>query len=142
MNLGLERIDDILIVTIPGPVLDVVHADEFKRAVYPVLAEETKVVLDIAKLDFVDSSGLGAIVACVKMLRVAGGDLKVCGMTRQARWLFDLLKMHTICGLFDAREEAVESFKTLAHDGGSTGDAMDMKASVREMNFRKINQQE
>ena len=142
MKLGLERVDDILIVTVPGPVLDVVHADEFKRAVYPILAEETKAVLDIAKLDFVDSSGLSAFVACVKALRAAGGDLRICGMTKQVRWLFDLLKMHKICDLFDTKEEAIKRFKTLAQDDDSTDDTTDMKAGLQKTEFRKIHQQE
>ncbi len=114
MKLGLERVDDILIVTVPGRVLDVVHADEFRQAVHPILAEETKAVLDIARLDFVDSSGLGAFVGCAKMLRAAGGDLKICGMRKKVSWLFHLLKMHMICDLFDTKEEAIKSFKTLA----------------------------
>jgi len=130
MQLGLERIDEILVVTLPGPVLDVVGADEFKRAVYPVLAEETKVVLDIANLDLVDSSGLGAFIACVKMVKAGGGDLSICGMTKQVCWLFDLLKMHSICDLFDTKEEAIKSFDTVAQGGDSTGDSTDMKADV------------
>ena len=130
MQLGLERVDDILIVTVPGPVLDAVRADEFKRAIYPLLTDETKAVLNIAELDLVDSSGLGAFIACVKTARAANGDLKVCGMTKQVRWLFDLLRMHTICGLFDTKEEAIESFRTVAQEGDSTKDNADMKASM------------
>jgi len=113
------------VVTVLGQALDVVHADGFKRAIYPVLAEEKKAVLDIAKLDFVDSSGLGAFVACAKMLRAAGGDLKICGMTRQVRWLFGLMKMHAICELFDTKREALKSLKSIGQDDESAGDNED-----------------
>ena len=140
MKLGLERIDDILVVTVPGRTLDIVHSDEFKQAIYPILAEEKKAVLDVAKLDFVDSSGLGAFVACAKMLRAAGGDLKICGMTKQVRWLFGLMKMHAICELLDNKIEAIESFKSIGQDDESTGDTTSAKTNVRKIGYHKTNQ--
>ncbi len=140
MKLGLERIDDILVVTVPGRTLDIVHSDGFKRAIYPILAEEKKAILDITKLDFVDSSGLGAFVACAKMLRAAGEDLRICGKTKQVRWLFGLVKMHSICELFDTKREALESLKSIGQDYESAGDTTKTKTNVRKIGFRKTNQ--
>ncbi|MCD6328446.1 STAS domain-containing protein [bacterium] len=137
MKLGLERVDDILVVTVPGRTLDLVQSSELKRAIYPLLAEETKAVLDLSKLDFIDSSGLGVFVACAKMLKEDGGDLKICGMTKQVRSLFKLVKMHAICELFDTTNEAIESFKRVENSDRPARSATRPRTTVREVEFGK-----
>ena len=66
----------------------------FKRGIAPVLTASPKVIFDASELQFVDSTGLGTIVSCLKMLNGSGGDLKLCGMSKSIRALFELVRMH------------------------------------------------
>ena len=56
-----------------GKYLDASNAKEFKHNMTPILKTSAKVVCDLSQLEFVDSSGLGAIVSCLRQLKAAGG---------------------------------------------------------------------
>ena len=68
-------------------------------------------VFDLSKLRFVDSSGLGAFLSCLRKLNAKGGDLKLCGMSKQVRAVFELVRMHRIFDIYGTREEAVRAFQ-------------------------------
>lgn len=110
MQLAKETFEDITVVTVPGETLDASNAKEFKGTVTPLLVPGAKVVLDLGKLKFVDSSGLGAMLSCLRQLNGIGGDLKLCGMAKPIRALFELVRMHRVFEILNTREEAVRSF--------------------------------
>jgi hypothetical protein len=68
---------------VPGPRLDTSQSPAFKRGIAPVLMASPKVIFDMSELQFVDSTGLGTIVSCLKMLNASGGDLKLCHVVRR-----------------------------------------------------------
>lgn len=111
MELTLEKIHDVNIVALQGEALDASNANEFKRNMAPVLESTSKVVFDLSQVEFVDSAGLGAILWCLRQLNAAKGDLKLCGMTKPVRILFELVGMHRIFDIFNTKEEAVGSFQ-------------------------------
>lgn len=110
MEATIERIGKVAVMGIPGPSLDASSAKEFKREVAPVLEENRMLVFDLSELQFVDSSGLGAILSCLRQLNASGGDLKLCGMTKAVRALFELVRMHRIFDIYNTRDEAVKAF--------------------------------
>jgi anti-sigma B factor antagonist len=67
-------------------------------------------VLDLGKVQFVDSSGLGAILSASRQLLETGGDLKICSLTPPVRVLFELVRMHRVFDVLNDREEAVGAF--------------------------------
>ena len=111
MEMTLEKMDDVIVVVLPGESLDASNAKDFKRDIAPVLEANAKVVFDMDQLRFVDSSGLGAILSCLRKLNAAGGDLKLCAMSKPVRTLFELVRMHRIFDIFNTREEAVHAFQ-------------------------------
>jgi anti-sigma B factor antagonist len=111
MELAIEKTDDATVVILPGEELDANNAKEFKGDVGPLLQPQAKVVLDLSQLRFVDSSGLGSILSCLRQLNAAGGDLKLCGMSKPVRALFELVRMHRIFDIYTTRDEAVHAFQ-------------------------------
>ena len=75
-------------------------------------ASQHKLVLDLGRLRFVDSSGLGAMLSCLRQLSAKSGDLKLCGMSKQVRALFELVRMHRIFDIYGTQEEAVQAFQS------------------------------
>jgi len=65
----------------------------------------------LGRLRFVDSSGLGAFISCLRKLNAKGGDLKLCGMSKQVRAVFELVRMHRIFDIFGTRDEALRAFQ-------------------------------
>ena len=110
MTLTSEIRDEVLIVTIPGRVIDAANVGEFKTAMAPMLAAGRKLVVNLGQLDFVDSTGLGALVSCLRKIHAVSGEIKLCGLTKPVRALFELVRMHRVFEIFNDIDEAVKSY--------------------------------
>ena len=119
MQLAVEAIGTVAVVTIPVEDLDGTNADEFKQDIAPVLATHAKVVLDLSRLVFVDSAGLGAMISCLRKLNARGGDLKLSGMSTGVRAVVELVRMHRVFDILATKEEAVQAFESAAAAAGS-----------------------
>jgi anti-sigma B factor antagonist len=111
MEIAVDKIGSVAVAMVPVEELDASNSGEFKRDIAPVLEANSKLVLDLSQLRFVDSSGLGAMVSCLRQLTAKSGDLKLCGMSKQVRGLFELVRMHRIFDIYSTREEAVHAFE-------------------------------
>lgn len=69
-----------------------------------------QVILNLADVDYVDSTGLGGLVICFTTLQKAGGTLKLLNLTRRNIELLVLTKLTTVFELFNEEQEAVNSF--------------------------------
>lgn len=110
MQLTVDKIKNVAVVLVNVEEFDASNADEFKRQVAPVLQSNSKLVLDLQKVQFVDSSGCGAILSCLKSLTSQGGDLKICNVNPTVRGTFELVRLHRICQICTSRDEAVQAF--------------------------------
>jgi anti-sigma B factor antagonist len=110
MDVVVDQFGEVSVAKIPTEELDASNAPEFKRVITPIVEKNTKLVLDMSRLNFVDSSGLGAILSCLRQLSAKGGDLKLCCLTKQVRAAFELVRMHRIFEIYPTREEAVRAF--------------------------------
>ena len=91
-------------------VLDQTTVKEFRRELAEHVAPGRQLVLDLGKVQFVDSSGLGAILSASRQLLETGGDLKICSLTPPVRVLFELVRMHRVFDVLNDREEALGAF--------------------------------
>lgn len=112
MEINVDKQDRIAIAEIPVEELDASNAGELKRDMAPILEANARLVIDLTRLRFVDSSGLGAMLSCLRHVSAKGGDLKLCGLSRQVRAAFELVRMHRIFDIFPTREEAVRAFQS------------------------------
>jgi anti-anti-sigma factor len=73
----------------------------------------TKIVLvDLKNVNFMDSSGLGALVLAFKTLRAANSKLVLCSINEQIRILFELTGMDKVFEVFSDRDEFQKSLMT------------------------------
>lgn len=107
---GIIEDNDVLVIELREDNLDASNVREFKDAIQAVMHERTRVVLDMAGVKFVDSSGLGALISCLRQLNGRRGDFKLCAMSKTVRALFELMRMHRVFNIHETRDEAVRSF--------------------------------
>jgi anti-sigma B factor antagonist len=112
MVITVESVGGVTVAVVPIEELDASNSGEFKREVAPILETTTKLVIDLSRLRFVDSSGLGAFISCLRNLNSRGGDVKLCGMSKQVRAVFEMVRLHRIFDIFATQEEAVRAFAT------------------------------
>ncbi len=90
--------------------LDAGNVQAFKDAIAPLLAQHARIVFDMSALSFVDSSGLGALIACLRETHRRGGDFRLCAMTRPVNALFELMRMHRVFNVHASVEDALAAF--------------------------------
>jgi anti-sigma B factor antagonist len=110
MDIVAKRVGDVTVIQIASETLTSTNIGKFKIGMEGYLKTAIRMVLDMGQLRFVDSSGIGAILACSKALAAAGGSLRLCSLTEPVRNLFELVHLHRILKIYPTREEAVYSF--------------------------------
>lgn len=101
---------NVLVLELREGNLDASNVREFKDAASALLQGHTCVVLDMSAVKFVDSSGLGALISCVRQLNSRRGDFRLCEMQKAVRALFELMRMHHVFSIHETRQDAVQSF--------------------------------
>jgi anti-sigma B factor antagonist len=110
MQIAAETIGTVTVVAFPVDEIDAGNAPELKRDVAPILDAGRHVVIDLARLRFIDSSGLGAMLSCLRHVSARGGDLKLCALAPPVRAAFELVRMDRIFEIFATRDDAVRAF--------------------------------
>ncbi|MGR3761481.1 STAS domain-containing protein [Roseobacteraceae bacterium NS-SX3] len=111
MSLSSKMTDGAQIVTVNAERIDAAMAIQFKED----MRAETesgppRVILDLSRVKFIDSSGLGAIVAAMKQLG-SGRKLDLAGLTPMVDKVFRLTRMDTIFDLYGSLDEAIAAEK-------------------------------
>ncbi len=87
--------------------LNMVGAPKLREAVAEVVAGgAAHVVVDLGGVEFMDSSGLGALIGCLKLARQAGGDLRIANIGAQVRMVLELTSMHRVLTPYPTAEQA------------------------------------
>ncbi|MDZ8187427.1 MAG: STAS domain-containing protein [Nostoc sp. ChiSLP02] len=87
-------------------ILDGIRGNELRREVSSIVENGANILLlDLKEVKFIDSSGLGALVSAMQIVRNANGRLCVCSINDQVRMLFELTKMDRIFQTFADQDE-------------------------------------
>ncbi len=65
-----------------------------------------RVVFDLSRLEYADSSGIGAIVSCVTQIRKAGSDLRIAGVNPRMQRLFKMTGIDQLLSVYPSVAEA------------------------------------
>ena len=88
----------------PSGRLDAAQAPIFRRTVLDLVSNgETSILVDLQNVNFVDSSGLGALVAALKRTREVGGKLYLCAVNDQIKTVLELTSMDRVFTIFPDR---------------------------------------
>lgn len=92
MDLNIRHSEDQVVVALRGE-LDVADAASAASALIALAARNCKIIVDLAGLEFIDSSGLAALVLARRHARQAGGDLLLAAPQRQVLRLLTLTRL-------------------------------------------------
>lgn len=110
MELSLERRENFAVCTIKGD-LDAGNFNELIDLLNVEIANGApRLVLALAKMDYIDSSGLGALVKLLKKSRLAGGDTKLTGLRPEVRKVFELTRLDKIFDIFPDVDAAIAHY--------------------------------
>jgi anti-sigma B factor antagonist len=90
----------------PSGILDGASANQLRRDINDVVENGANIVLvDFQDITFMNSTGLGALVATLRSVRSAGSELFICSLNEQVQMIFQLTKMDRVFKPLANRDE-------------------------------------
>lgn len=119
LSMATRTVRGYAVLEVAGEI-DVYTAPQLReRLIALVEGGARQVIVDLGRVEFLDSTGLGVLVGALKRLRVVGGELLlVCAQERLLK-IFRITGLDRVFALFDSVETATESSTA----GGSAGTA-------------------
>jgi len=113
--MALEHFDweigDVIVVHFQGPITLGDATARFRQIIHETLdAGKHKIVLNLAEVYYIDSSGLGELVAAHTTISHRGGQLKLAKLTPRVQDVVQLTKIYRIMEVFADEDAAVRSF--------------------------------
>lgn len=101
----------ILIVNLSGQILSKEDSEEIAQELDNNIDKgTTNVILNLEKLEYINSTGLNFIISSFTKMRNAGGELVISSVSQKVKDLLVITKLNTIFTSFDTLKEAKESF--------------------------------
>jgi anti-sigma B factor antagonist len=110
LEVQARQTDAGVTVLAPSGRLDVAGAPSLKDAVTEAVKNGPRVVIDLEGVSFVDSTGLGSVIAALKLVRSSKGDLRLAAPNQQVRVVLELTTLDRVFPYFATVEEALTDF--------------------------------
>jgi len=105
-----RRVAGIAVIACTGRIADGPEAEELRRTIDHLLEFGSHMILNLAGVDFVDSSGLGLLVRYTMRVRNANGVLKLCGVSPQLATILTVTKLDGVFETHATEEGAIGAF--------------------------------
>src|SRR3974390_230455 len=112
MKASVRQFEDITIVDLSGQIKLGEGSSIVRDTVKDLLAKgHKKILLNLADVNYIDSSGIGELVSAFTTTKNQGGELKLLNLTKKVNDLLHITKLYTVFDVKDDEASAVKSFK-------------------------------
>ena len=111
LEIQSREVSHVAILDIRGRIVlgDEIHL--LRDAVRKLIADgQKKIILNLAEVDYIDSSGVGELVGSFTTVRNAGGELKLLNLSQKVHDVLHVTKLYTVFDIRDDEFQAVKSF--------------------------------
>ena len=114
MKIKSREIDGVTILDISGEITIGQGDVELRKEINDLVGSKDKldILMNLSRVSFIDSSGIGEIVRSYTTVQKNNGKLKLVGLEAKIRDLFTITRLITVFETFDTEKEAIESFKS------------------------------
>jgi anti-sigma B factor antagonist len=118
MTTNIRQVGDVTVVDLNGRIALGEESAGLRDLIANLLSEgHVKILLNLAGVDYIDSSGLGALVSGVASVRRVGGEMKLVNLTSKVDDLMEVTRLYTVFDIADNEEAALASFGKTAAAG-------------------------
>lgn len=111
MEIDEKKYGDVLVLSLSGELMGGQETKGFQDRIYRAIEEDdSKIVVDMNNLKWMNSSGLGIIMACLTTLRGGDGDLRLANISDRVKRPIEVTKLDRVIKLYSTVDEAVNSF--------------------------------
>lgn len=112
MKMTETFLGDVLVLKLEGELMGGDETKMFQDRIYDAIREtKTHVVVDMSRLKWMNSSGLGTLMAGLTTLRSSDGDLKLACLSERVKRPIEITKLDQVLQIYDNLETAVKSFE-------------------------------
>jgi len=113
MAFRLNNSHQLPVIELEGKFLGSLEGVKFKETLNALCTEgDIHIIVDLSKVDFIDSSGIGVLIAGLSTLRNKEGDIRLAGMQQRIKAVFLMTKLlGSVFELYDDVEHAIRSFE-------------------------------
>ena len=111
LKLTVRTKDDIVIVDCAGRIIFGEESADLRDTVKMVITQSKRIILNLSGVSYIDSGGLGTLVALYTTARNSGGSIKLANLTPRVGDLLQVTKLVTIFDVYDSEDKAIESYK-------------------------------
>ena len=102
---------DVAIIQVSGKLMGGDETKEVHEKIKSLLTDGLKkIVIDLSKVKWLNSSGLGMLISCLTSVSNADGKLKIAGATEKVNSLFMITKLITVFDSYESVDQAVATF--------------------------------
>lgn len=110
MSVKIEAKNDLIVCYIEGEI-DINTSPDIKRAFEKLIAKKApRIVINLARATYVDSSGLATLVEMLKNMKVYGGRMRLSNMSHKIKSLFEITKLEKLFEIIADEKEAISTF--------------------------------
>ena len=111
MKISTRQVDGVTVVDCSGRITLGEGSVTLRETVTQLLSKnQKKILLNLAEVNYIDSSGIGELVSAFTTVRKQGGDLKLLNLTKKVHDLLQITKLYTVFDVQDDEAAAVKSF--------------------------------
>lgn len=111
VKIHTREVEDVTVVDVSGRIVLGEETSALRKTVRDLISTgKKKIVLNLADVNYIDSSGVGELVASYTAVRNAGGELKLLNLTKKVHDLLQVTKLYTIFDIKDNEFMAIKSF--------------------------------
>ncbi|MFZ0299190.1 MAG: STAS domain-containing protein [Candidatus Sulfotelmatobacter sp.] len=106
--------DGVLVVDCSGRIVFGEESALLRDTVRQAVTENNRIVLNLGEVNYIDSGGLGTLVALRITAQNAGGTIKLTNLTKRVGDVLQVTKLLTVFDVYNSEAEAIESFRKAA----------------------------
>ncbi|MCB1147226.1 MAG: STAS domain-containing protein [Leptospiraceae bacterium] len=111
MEISQRDRDSIIILDIQGEI-DLYNAPEIKDTIQRLIEQQKyNIIINLEKVSYIDSSGIGALISSLSNLKKYQGGLKIINVYASVKKVFELTKLTSFFEIYESEDEAVAKFK-------------------------------
>lgn len=111
MNYNIKEKYNCIIIEFKGKIMGGPDAEKFRDDLHKLIEEDKKeVVVDLGKVSFMNSSGLGLLIGGLTTMKNAGGDLKICRADKKIESLLVVTQLISVFDHYRSLDEAVAAY--------------------------------
>ena len=114
LKLSTRTKDGVLIFDCVGRIVFGDEAMLLREEVKKALLVNKKIILNLGEISYIDSGGLGMLVALHTSALNAGASIKLVNLTKRVDDVLQVTKLVTVFGVYNSETEALESFRNAA----------------------------